>query len=858
MLVSPLKKISILIYAVLGVTAFYALPVDLFAQENNPEEIVVSFDVPRLVNKDIFARYDGSTIYLPLTEIFDILDLPLDANFKTGKFNGYVIKRERKFAIDLTSQKIRLADRDLSMTSADYYLTPIELYLRVDLFETYFGLKMDFTFSTLRVRLPLNQDFPSFQKIKREQEHDKLQKKMTASKDIVSFPPQRQYLDGGVIDWAVSASPFGGGGHYFDFNSGAMVLGGDLNVDGSGNTISGFDPNQIIYRWHCYFENNRYLSQANLGYVNTGGALSRSLKGVLLTNSPQVERKYFQTINVNGCAGENWEVELYIDQKLTDFQITDQRGEYNFNIDIYYGASVITLKMYGPGGEIKSEDQYIRIPYNLIPEKEFQYTVAGGSTNMPGEIRRYVQASAYYGITDRLTIGGNSDIPVNVHDTESPAYAGQFICQLGNNLTFEGSVSPGYVWRGAFNYSKLSYLNINASYSRYQPDQFRNSLNQIHDAQLSLSSPLKLKSRYLGLRYNATWSKFQTSDYINMNYGFSFGLGRIQLNYMGKYKLAIYESRNSSDMTSQILASALSFPIVQPQARVLYNHNNKSLSRYGLIINKRLFKTGQLSMSYEQNLDEHSYLIMGTVNFFTPFANFTSKVLSTDRNISMSQIQRGSVRIDREMRRLRFDRRNLVGFGSAVVRPFRDDNFNGIRDGGEMYVPRVRAKITGGREYSIRRNSIFYYEGLKPYEQYMVQIDQNSIDNPSLKPAHEGYQVTCNPNVITPIEIPLVVTSDISGLVERQTSTGKVGLGGIRIFITNTKTEAVVNVPAFSNGEFYYEGLVPGHYKAYVDPAQMEKYGYKSEPQAIEFEISPQQTSNSIDGMNFILIPASR
>jgi len=124
-----------------------------------------------------------------------------------------------------------------------------------------------------------------------------------------------------------------------------------------------------------------------------------------------VERKYFQTINVNGNIGEGWEVELYIDQKLTDFQMTDQAGDYNFNVDIYYGASVITLKMYGPGGEIRSEDSYVKIPYNLIPKGEFQYAVAGGETEAVGGNRNYVQAMSYYGVSDRLSIGANSDIP---------------------------------------------------------------------------------------------------------------------------------------------------------------------------------------------------------------------------------------------------------------------------------------------------------------------------------------------------------------------------------------------------------------------------------------------------------------
>jgi hypothetical protein len=587
-------RLPLLKYPAILFLFIVSFPINGFAQDSGSEEIVVNFDVPQLISKDIFVQYDGKSIYLPLSEIFDLLDLPLDANFRARKFSGFIINKDRKFTLDLGASIARLANKDLPLTPSDYISTPLELYLRIDLFEAFFGLKADFNFSALRVHLPLNQEFPSYQKLKRNQEHDKLQKKIIASKDIVALPHQKQYLDGGIIDWAVSASPFGGGAHYFDFNAGGMILGGDISLSGGGNSVSGFDPSQMIYKWHSCIDNNRYVTQANLGYVNTGGALSRSLKGVLITNSPQVERKYFQTINVSGHVGEGWEVELYIDQRLTDFQTTNQTGDYNFNIDIFYGASVVTLKMYGPSGEIKSEDRYIKIPYNLIPGREFQYTIAGGSTTSPGDTRNYVQAMAFYGVTNRMTIGANSDIPVDVHDAESPAYAGQITCQLGNNLTLDGSVSPGYFWRGALNYGKLSFLNFSASYSRFQSDPFRNKLDQIHDVQLSLSSPLKIRKRYLGLRYNATWDKFHSSDYVNMNYGFSFAVSRIQFNYMGKYKIAIYRDRYTGELTSQLLVSALSFPYVQPQVRVQFDHQKNGLSRLGIILNKRLLKTAQL------------------------------------------------------------------------------------------------------------------------------------------------------------------------------------------------------------------------------------------------------------------------
>jgi len=99
----------------------------------------------------------------------------------------------------------------------------------------------------------------------------KTSEKIIAARDIIAMPQDRPIFDGGVVDWAISASPIGGGGHYYDFNAGGMLLGGDISLSGSGNTVTGFDPEELIYRWHRYFDRNRYLTQANLGYINTMG-----------------------------------------------------------------------------------------------------------------------------------------------------------------------------------------------------------------------------------------------------------------------------------------------------------------------------------------------------------------------------------------------------------------------------------------------------------------------------------------------------------------------------------------------------------------------------------------------------------
>ena len=59
-----------------------------FCRSPQVEEIIVRFEIPKLAARDIIALYDGKDIYLPLVEIFQLLDVNIKVEFDKGKFSG--------------------------------------------------------------------------------------------------------------------------------------------------------------------------------------------------------------------------------------------------------------------------------------------------------------------------------------------------------------------------------------------------------------------------------------------------------------------------------------------------------------------------------------------------------------------------------------------------------------------------------------------------------------------------------------------------------------------------------------------------------------------------------------------------
>ncbi len=850
---SPRRITGLLVVLCLSVAV---LPTIAVGQERYNEEIVVNLRVPRLLNQDIFVLYDGLTIYVPITDVFSLLGIHVKREKATDKFTGYIFEKDQKYEIDPRRLRASCYGEEHPLDSMAYFLTETDCYLQVDLYEQIFKLRLKFEFSDLAIFLPYDEDFPAYQKLQRELAHKNLKVSRKALKDIQPIERQRKYLGGAVADWTISANPAGENRvHYYGLNLGGMVLGGDFNLNGTGNTRTGVEPRQLSYRWRYAFDANPYLTQVQAGHVFTGGAYARSIKGLQITNQPTVNRKYFQTVRVSDYIGEGWEVELFVNNQLKDFTHTDQTGRYDFLVDVNYGSSYITLKMYGPGGELRTEEQYIRTPFTLIPKNATEYMAAIGEQKYSVEKRRYAQASGYYGVLNSLTLGLNVEAPLGPPDEEESRVAVEANFQAMGDLLFNSSFSPGYSVSTSANFSRPSSINLAASYTRYFENRLKNISGQIHTLTFSASAPVRLAERTVGLRYYLTNIKYPTYQMTNMSYGITTSIKMFQLNYFGQFRINKNQSYSTKVLTSRLFAAIFDSRILSPRFTLEYHHTYNEVQKYSVSISQRLFRTGRLSVSFERLVASETNQISLSFDLYNGFATFATRATRTNDRTNVSQVQYGSVQYDQEGGTFRFDRRNRVGYGTAVVRPFLDDNYNGEYDEGEEYLSGLQARLQGAGGRPHGPNRLYYYDRLRPYDEYMVEIDPASLDNPLLKATHENYKVAVNPNMVTSIEVPLILGGEVSGLVQRRRMKDMVGMGGVRVVLVNLTTESVTELTTFNSGEFYYLGLIPGKYEAYVDPNQLEDLGYECHPAALKFEIDPSRGKDIVEDLGFQLVP---
>jgi hypothetical protein len=98
-------------------------------------------------------------------------------------------------------------------------------------------------------------------------------------------------------------------------------------------------------------------------------------------------------------------------------------------------------------------------------------------------------------------------------------------------------------------------------------------------------------------------------------------------------------------------------------------------------------------------------------------------------------------------------------------------------------------------------------------------------------------------------------TGQIEGLVYD----GEKPIGGARIKLRHNDPNDTREVPlnsdllTYSNGTYYFAGIAPGKYRAYIDPKQLALLHFTSTPEYIDFESSNKEADDFKGGLNFVL-----
>ncbi len=849
-----------------------------FGQNVSDEDIEVylSFRHRGVINATVISYYKDDVFYLPINEIFQLFQIQI--NVKDLEVSGEYSSRQLPYKVDFANQTIKLGNNEYELNGDDYLLSELDFYLRPKVYSEVFGLDFSVDFNNLSLNLETIQELPIVEKQLRNQRRVITNTNLYQT-DYYDLKAKKDFdiINGGFLDYSISSfTNSSGSSANYNTAIGLQLMGGDLQGSVFGNYTNKFSTlNTDNLRWKYIVRNNPYISTISVGQSPLNGVLTNSYTGVRLTNDPIEPRRLFDEFIVQGSTFSQAEVELYLNNSLVDYQQANELGDYRFITPLYYGASRIDLKIYGPTGQILERSSRIQVPFTFLPVGEINYNLNAGYLDNPlfGNIDKNpaLQANTAIGLTNWLTTKiGVEYFGENVNEgkpTFSSSLSTRLLAnyiinlQFVNNAFIRSSLSAVFPNSSSFNVAYTEYINPSGIYNNAGSERLVNA-SFFYPIQFA-GLPINLRSTvFTRVRDNTPFSTFRLDGNTRVGkINLRLGYGNSFVNTYNPFELAptanIESSATYTISKNQNIPKFLQGTFLR--AQMVYSPRQKKLNSSELVFSRNFFGKGRLQMSYRRNFvtELNSFRFNLVINLQR--ARVNSTVTSISNQYTATQNIRGSVGYDSNYNNFLLTNRNQVGRSGTAIRFFVDNNANGT------YEKDVDDKINEGAvrinrigSSSISKDGILYYSQMQPNFRYNMELNKGSIRNPMLVPDFEKFSIITDPNTFKKIDIPFYMSGVFEGEVQRQYENNQTqGIGGVKVLLTKKDGSYSKEFRSFSDGTFYEYEIPPGEYELKIDSGQLDILKVKSNPAKIDFTVQAKPEGDFIAGLSFVLIPTS-
>jgi hypothetical protein len=819
--------------------------------ETEYEEVPVTFSYGAAGSVEITAVIKNEQAYLPVMSVFNFLKIKTISSAGLDSVQGFFIDAKADFLFDINHKQIKFSGKQYALATNDFIKTETDLYISIIPLKEVFALDCQFNFRHLSISLHSPQDLPVIRELKQKKLLDNLHHLTGEKKADTIVKSKFKWLQLGTADWSINATQERNRSDYLRANiiMGAMVLGGEANVNLTYYKGQPFDARTQFYRWRYVNNNLSLLHQIAIGRISTQNisSLSGPLNGVVVSNTPTNYRKAFGNYRYTGTTKPEWIVELYVNAILVNYVKADALGFYSFDIPMVYGNSAIQLKFYGPWGETEVEQENITIPYNFLPAGKMEYSLSSGMVQDENK-SRFSRLSLNYGMNKRMTIGAGSEYLSSAMQGKPFPYMNASL-RLGQRLIFNGEIAKGVRTKGFINYRFPSSIQLDVSYIKYSKDQTSISTNYREERKIEIAIPFK----YNGV---AIFSRLGYNMFILSKYRFTTAEWLLSASMKGitstiKTNIQIYPTEkpfvySNYSMSFRMLSDFRLLPQVQ------YQYNNKSFSLLKIEAEKKISHIGYINMAFEKSIVTHNSTFNLGLRFDLSFARVHLTTRQGNKALATTQSAYGSLRYGQGTGYTRFDNQNNIGKGGIQVAPFLDLNSNGRKEENEPRVEGLIVKVNGGK-IEQPGDSTILITSLEAYRDYIIELDKNSFDNISWQIKRCSLKVTIQPNVFQVIEVPVCVMGEASGMVTLNNGKLSKGLSRIQLNFYDSSLRKVAQTLSEADGYFSFMGLTPGSYHVTVDSAQLELLHLTVFPSQISFLIKESVEGVVADGFEFKL-----
>lgn len=790
-------------------------PNDNIPTITRPEEQLLAVDV--IINTirrntllDVYQD-DNQTLWLPLTPLAQLLEIPIRINAAAGVAQGWYQSPSNTLLINMATSTTTVGTQSFPISGMVEKHT-MDLYITAPALKQWLGIDTTLDYNQLQLFITTPHPLPGDDRARRLNTWAETEKsrRPTAMPSDTIIPPHSNFSLP-VMRLGANTNVAHSSEESTAINSGLTLQAENdifgttsnfaLSFSQSSDGDTGLTGGSLLLQKRT--DDPTLLGPLKARYVGFGdittnplplSALTTRGRGLRISNTPEGAVNNPDQYILTGPAPINWDVEVYQDQALTAFQRIDNSGTYRFTaLPLKAGRNVFRIVFYGPNGERDERRETIYLGDNIPDVGEVHYDSAVFQPNkalipgMPGNTSRTattMQAQFTTGLVQNwaATVGafqtvGDAPFTNNVN----PPTQG-----VGTGL--RGSVGATYLTTDAFASTAGTSLqstlrtpltrnaDLRIGQSRnmgYDPDD----RDELSTTNAEVTLPFTLGNAAFNTAYGYTRTLFQAQP-TRQSYTQRTSVGIGGLNATNNLT---YSQQADNDNLNGTLETAVHAFGRSVNAGLTYQPDSPSpLRQFDLSTQLPIGMGKTANFTYTQQLTAPKTATLGSSVYWNtgPWAIGVQGMASSNGNVNMgvnlatALVPQGTVS-DLSAARWKLSPPNgTLGQGQALVRVYADENNNGIYDADEPVIPGVTiANRLRGSNITTNARGIAAFTDLTPNTLVRLEIDPNSLPDIYLKPVSDTLNVKPHAGDNGTLNYALRLYGEISGQVK--TSAGQ-------------------------------------------------------------------------------------
>lgn len=870
-----------------------ALTADQFITENDELIVAINLRDNMLLSDGIIAYQMGDDIGLPLEQLMFLLEFPIQLSGGAKQASGWFIDEKRRFSLDLNAGKVSVNGQSFTIRSSDVRIVESELYIPSQLLTQWFPLNFEANLRALTVNIRPKESIAIDERLTRKGKNFGVTYRIRSVNPEVETPYKAFTLPALDVNLNTGYSESTGtsfGNYTVRAYSDLAFMNSQLSLTGSNNGLT--DARIKLSR-----ENPRggLLGKLDATEVQLGDINARSVplirnstsgRGFAVSSRPTDYASGGERVTLDGSIELGYDVELYRNDILIDAIWSSTDTQYKFaDIELFGGDNVFRLEFYGKQGQRRTETKQYFVGASQVKTGQLLYDVA---VSQPGKTVFGLKddddfelgdlsaiARVDYGLKRNLTVSGGVATTPTREDEKASTYAfaglntqlGRFYTSADIAVDDAGGSAVGVNATTKFNAVRLSadhkqyfdrfFIKGNETSSTYTASQSsiraefspkklfdtfsvggsldgNLTINNTGDKNYQINNRLDFRVKQLLLSNNLRYSYTSNSEAETLK-----GNTRLNLNLrgLGIRLEADYDALATDKKLTEADAS-LSYTFGKGYASTLgYSHNY--LNDYENV-------SASLTKDFK----------FASLGVTASHRESNNPLFSDDNSVFLT----ASFKTFTDPKTFKTDFYNKNGGGNSGVRTtvFVDENQNSTFDLGEELV--AGAKLFGfGRKTAVSDKSgqaLLRGSGNGGWSD--INLDVDSLSDPSWRPAKTGVAVLARPGVVSEVELPVIITADIEGTVYlarqegEQSPLANIEIQAVRSNALTGEEEVVKSAFTAFDGYYSLSGIPTGQITLRIDPEQVKRLSVREEEAAVSILLD--KDVELISDQDFILV----